>query len=196
MKPVLLHSCCAPCSAAILEAMEKEGIRPVVFYFNPNIAPREEYEKRKGELERHCKALGVEFHEGEYNHEAWLKAVSGLENEPERGRRCEVCFRLRLTAAAEKAKELGIDSFTTSLASSRWKSLTQISAAGREAENITGVTFWDRNWRKGGLQDRRNALLKLYGFYNQTWCGCEFSKRDADRAREAKRASEDARSKS
>ena len=193
MRTVLLHSCCAPCSAAILEAMEKEEIRPVVFFFNPNIAPREEYEKRKAELVRHCKALGVEFHEGEYDHEAWLKAVAGLENEPERGKRCEVCFRLRLKAAAEKAKELGIDSFTTSLASSRWKSLSQVSAAGHEAETTVGVNFWDRNWRKGGLQDRRNALLKLYGFYNQTWCGCEFSKRDADRAREAKRASEDAR---
>ncbi len=158
----------------------KEEYTPVVFFFNPNIAPREEYEKRKTELIHHCKRLNLEFYDADYDHESWLTAVQGLENEPERGKRCEVCFRVRLLAAAQKAKALGIDCFTTSLASSRWKSLEQINAAGKFASEQTGVRFWDRNWRKGGLQERRNELLKLYGFYNQTWCGCEFSKRDME----------------
>ncbi len=180
MKKILLHSCCAPCSAAILECLIKEEYTPVVFFFNPNIAPLAEYEKRKAELVNHCKRLNIEFIDADYEHEAWLNAVKGLENEPERGKRCEVCFRVRLLAAAKKAKALGIDCFTTSLASSRWKDLTQINAAGHFASEATGVRFWDRNWRKGGLQDRRNELLKFYGFYNQTWCGCEFSKRDME----------------
>ena len=113
-------------------------------------------------------------------------AVKGLENEPERGRRCTVCFSVRLRAAAKLAHDRGIARFTTTLASSRWKNLDQVNAAGREAAaQYDDVQYWDKNWRKDGLQDRRNALLKFYGFYNQTWCGCEFSYRDAQ-----KRASE------
>ena len=99
-----------------------------------------------------------------------------MEQEPERGRRCELCFTLRLTAAARKARELGIEWFTTTLASSRWKSLEQINRAGLVAEqSVPGTRFWARNWRKGGLQERRNQLLREYGFYNQQYCGCEFS---------------------
>lgn len=186
MQTVLLHSCCAPCSAAILEWMLARDIEPILYFFNPNIFPRDEYEKRKGELVRHAKRLGVAIMDGDYDHDEWLAAVAGLENEPERGRRCAVCFRIRLTAAAQKCAQLGLETFTTSLASSRWKSLDQVNAAGFAAAARYQVRFWDKNWRKDGLQDRRNALLKEYGFYNQTWCGCEFSKRDADAWREQK----------
>jgi len=177
---VLLHSCCAPCSAAILEWMLGHGIFPTVFFFNPNIAPYDEYEKRKAELLRYCAELAVPVIDGDWDHEAWLEAVAGLENEPERGRRCEVCFSLRLTQTARKCAELGLPRFTTSLASSRWKSLDQVNAAGEAAATRFGVQYWAKNWRKEGLQERRNALLKIKGFYNQTWCGCEFSKRDAE----------------
>ena len=99
-----------------------------------------------------------------------------LENEPERGKRCEACFYYRLAATARKAQELGIPFFATTLASSRWKNLDQINAAGKAAE-LPGVQFWPQNWRKDGLQERRNQLLKEYDFYNQTYCGCEFSMR-------------------
>ena len=186
---VLLHACCAPCSSAIVEWMLQNGVRPTIFYYNPNIFPREEYEIRKQESKRHAEGLGIEWIDGDYDHAEWLQGVCGLEQEPERGRRCEQCFTLRLTAAARKAKELGIEWFATTLASSRWKSLEQIERAGLAAEQTVNaepstlnaqrstlpVHFWARNWRKGGLQERRNQLLREYGFYNQQYCGCEFS---------------------
>lgn len=175
---VLLHACCAPCSSAIVEWMLANGIRPTIFYFNPNIFPLEEYEIRKQESKRHAESLGIRWIDGDYEHNEWLGHVRSLKDEPERGRRCELCFTLRLTATARKAKELGLEWFATTLASSRWKSLEQIERAGLAAEQaVPGTRFWARNWRKGGLQERRNQLLKEYQFYNQQYCGCEFSMR-------------------
>ena len=184
MKKVLLHCCCAPCSSAILEWMLQNDVVPVIYYCNPNIYPLEEYEIRKNEITRYAQQLGIEIFEDEYNHAQWLEQVRGLEQEPERGGRCLVCFKMRLLRAVRKAAELGIDEFTTTLASSRWKSLEQITEAGEWAAsqvNQSGeapiqVHFDARNWRKGGLQQRRNELLKQNGFYNQLYCGCEFSR--------------------
>ena len=179
LSEVLLHACCAPCSSAIVEWMLANGVRPVIYYFNPNIYPSEEYEIRKNESKRHAESLGLRWIDGDYNHEEWRKGVCGLEGEPERGRRCEQCFKLRMIAAAMKAQELNIPYFTTTLASSRWKNLDQINQAGLIAEQaVEGVKFWAQNWRKGGLYERRNQLLKEYRFYNQQYCGCEFSMRD------------------
>ena len=184
MKKVLLHCCCAPCSSAILEWMLQNDVVPVIYYCNPNIYPLEEYEIRKNEITRYAQQLGIEIIEDEYDHGQWLEQVRGLEQEPERGGRCLMCFKMRLLRAARKAAELGIDEFTTTLASSRWKSLEQITEAGEWAAsqvNQSGkapiqVHFDARNWRKGGLQQRRNELLKQNGFYNQQYCGCEFSR--------------------
>ena len=184
MKKVLLHCCCAPCSSAILEWMLQNDVVPVIYYCNPNIYPLEEYEIRKNEITRYAQQLGIEIIEDEYDHGQWLEQVRGFEQEPERGGRCLVCFKMRLLRAARKAAELGIDEFTTTLASSRWKSLEQITEAGEWAAsqvNQSGkapiqVHFDARNWRKGGLQQRRNELLKQNGFYNQLYCGCEFSR--------------------
>ena len=195
---VLLHACCAPCSSAIVEWLQAHGIQPVIYYFNPNIYPEAEYEIRKAESKRHAESLGIEWIappdlplEGrsswEVAHEAWLRDVKGLENEPERGNRCSVCFYHRLKATAEKAAELGIPYFATTLASSRWKNIDQVNAAGLKACQSTKLpnqgeaptpSFWPQNWRKDGLQDRRNELLKQYKFYNQLYCGCEFSCHD------------------
>ena len=190
-KEVLLHACCAPCSSAIVEWLMANGVRPTIYYYNPNIWPREEYEIRKEESKRHAASLGIEWIDDDYNHEVWRECVCGLENEPERGRRCEQCFTLRLMATARKAAELGVKYFATTLASSRWKRLEQIERAGLAAQeyvktqsNLSPLTshpsplFWAQNWRKGGLQERRNQLLKEYGFYNQQYCGCEFSARN------------------
>ena len=183
---VLLHACCAPCSSAIVEWLVQHDVRPTIYYYNPNIWPLEEYEIRKQESKRHAESLGLEWIDGDYDHDAWLEGVCGLEGEPERGRRCEQCFVMRLTATARKAVELDIPYFATTLASSRWKSLDQINRAGLMAEQVVNVQrstfnvqckFWPQNWRKGGLQERRNQLLKEYNFYNQQYCGCEFSKR-------------------
>ena len=178
---VLLHACCAPCSSAIVEWLLAHAVRPTIFYFNPNIWPLEEYEIRKEESKRHAESLSVRWIDGDYDHVEWLRGVCGLEGEPERGRRCEQCFTLRLTEAARMAHKLGITTFATTLASSRWKNLEQINRAGQAAElAVPGTTFWARNWRKGGLQERRNQLLREFGFYNQQYCGCEFSQRGKD----------------
>ncbi|MDR1974423.1 MAG: epoxyqueuosine reductase QueH [Bacteroidales bacterium] len=178
MNKILLHSCCAPCSAAVLEWLLNNNFVPTLFYYNPNIFPKEEYEKRKNELTRHALRLDVEVIDGDYNHEEWLSTVKGLEHLPERSIRCEKCFEIRLNKTAEKTAQLHISQFATTLSSSRWKDLAQISDAGNKAAvKYDNVSFFDRNWRKDGLQQRRNELMKENNFYNQIYCGCEFSVR-------------------
>ncbi|MDR0413767.1 MAG: epoxyqueuosine reductase QueH, partial [Dysgonamonadaceae bacterium] len=149
---LLLHTCCAPCSAAVIEWLLDKNIRPVLFFFNPNIFPAEEYEIRKNELQRYAKTLGLECIDGDYDREKWLHAVAGLENQPERGLRCLECFKLRLLATATLANEKGFKTIATTLASSRWKDTKQIATAGEWAvAPFPGIVFWDRNWRKEGL---------------------------------------------
>lgn len=176
MTKVLLHTCCAPCSSAIIEWMIQNDIRPTIYYCNPNIYPLDEYLKRKDECTRYAKSLGLDIIDDDYDHDNWLCLMKGLENEPERGSRCLECFRMRLKRTAKYAHEHGFDTIATTLASSRWKSLEQIEKAGNEAcEPFDDVTFWAKNWRKGGLQQRRTEIIKKMNFYNQTYCGCEFS---------------------
>ena len=188
MEKVLLHSCCAPCSAAILEWMGQNGYEPTILFYNPNIFPEEEYLKRKNEIVRYAQEIGVAIVDldgselWEQQHAQWLKCTVGLENEPERGGRCLACFRHRLCVAADYAAEHGFPLFTTTLASSRWKNIRQINEAGFYAEEHCGrglTRFWDRNWRKGGLYERRNILARR--FYNQQYCGCEFSLRHSNK---------------
>ncbi len=185
---VLLHTCCAPCSSAIIECLLNHGITPVIYYCNPNIYPAEEYEIRKSECTRYARSLGLEIIDDDYDHGSWLEAVKGLESEPERGGRCLKCFKYRLYRTAQYALDRGIKVITTTLASSRWKSLDQINEAGgwavgkalaeRKAQS-DDLVWWDRNWRKGGLQERRLQIIREYDFYNQLYCGCEFSMRNA-----------------
>ena len=139
---MLLHTCCAPCSSYCLEYLSKY-FEITVYYYNPNIYPVLEYEIRKAESRRHAESLGIRWIDEDEGlrvtgygkaHEAWRCAVTGLENEPERGKRCERCFYVRLLATARKAQELGIPFFATTLASSRWKNLEQINAAGLKAQ--------------------------------------------------------------
>lgn len=175
---VLLHTCCAPCSSAIIECLMQHNVEPVIYYCNPNIFPREEYLIRKDECTRYAKALGLDIIDADYDHEAWRGLMADMEQEPERGGRCLRCFRMRLADTARYAAEKGFSVITTTLASSRWKSLEQINEAGRAAAALyPGVTFWEQNWRKGGLSERRAAIIREYGFYNQQYCGCEFSMR-------------------
>ena len=139
---------------------------------------------RRNEGLRYAHELGLEWVDDEYNHDEWLQYVRGLEQEPERGNRCLQCFRFRLLRAAQYASTHGMKVLTTTLASSRWKSLEQIDAAGRWAcSQVEGVTWWEQNWRRGGLQERRNQIIRDYGFYNQLYCGCEFSFRNGQEAR-------------
>lgn len=175
---VLLHTCCAPCSSAIIECMLKHNITPIIYYSNPNIYPEEEYMIRKNECTRYAQSLGLQIIDDDYDHDTWLQNIKGLECQPERGSRCLECFKLRLRRTARYAHENGIRVITTTLASSRWKSLEQINEAGRYAvEPYDDVCWWDQNWRKGGLSERRIAIIKEYNFYNQQYCGCESSMR-------------------
>ena len=175
---VLLHTCCAPCSSTIIEWLVAHGVRPTVYYCNPNIYPEEEYRIRKDECSRYARSLGLDIVDADYDHEAWRSCVAGLEEEPERGGRCLQCFKMRLLDTARYAHEHGFRVITTTLASSRWKSLDQINEAGRFAvAAYPDVIWWDQNWRKGGLNERRAAIIREYGFYNQQYCGCEFSMR-------------------
>lgn len=176
---VLLHTCCAPCSSAIIEIMLQQGITPTIFYSNSNIFPLEEYLHRKDECTRYAQSLGLEIVDDDYEHADWRSsAAQGLELEPERGARCLACFKYRLLRAARYASAHGFTVLTTTLASSRWKDLSQVDAAGLWAcHQVENVTWWGQNWRKGGLQDRRNQLIKELNFYNQQYCGCEYSLR-------------------
>ena len=177
-KRVLLHTCCAPCSSAIIECLMQHDIRPTIYYCNPNIYPLEEYNIRKNECSRYARSLGLDIVDADYDHEEWRCTVKGLENEPERGGRCLQCFKMRLRDTARYAHENGFTVITTTLASSRWKSLEQINQAGHYAvEPYPDVTWWEQNWRKRGLSERRIAIIKEYNFYNQRYCGCEFSMR-------------------
>lgn len=180
MTTVLLHSCCAPCSAAILEWLHDNNYATTIFFYNPNIFPQEEYLRRKEEIVRYAAQIGVpivDYDDRDWTaeHDGWRKELCHLASEPERGARCLECFRYRLLRTAQYASEHGFECFTTTLASSRWKDLNQIIAAGNWAASQYpgGATFWDRNWRKGGLYERRNELAKQ--FYNQQYCGCEYS---------------------
>ena len=160
---VLLHTCCAPCSSAIIEWVVAHGVRPTGYYCNPNIYPEEEYRIRKDECSRYARSLGLDIVDADYDHEAWRSCVAGLEEEPERGGRCLQCFKMRLLDTARYAHEHGFRVLTTPLASSRWKSLEQINEAGRFAvAAYPAVLGWDHNWRKGGSNERRGALGRGY----------------------------------
>lgn len=181
---VLLHACCAPCSSAVIECLLKSGITPTIYYSNSNIVPRAEYDLRLAECVRYAAAFGIEVVEDVWNHDEWAEAVRGLENEPERGARCLRCFSLRLRHSAEYASAHGFKVLTTTLASSRWKRQEQTDEAGRLACEAVSrerpdapVLWWDQNWRKGGLQERRGEIIREMDFYNQLYCGCEYSMR-------------------
>lgn len=173
---LLLHVCCAPCAGAIVEFLCENRCKPVLFFSNSNIDTEQEFNKRLSEVRRYASFYGLEVVCDPYDHSAWLEAVRGLENEPERGRRCSACFLYRLQRSAAFAAERGLKAVTTTLASSRWKSLQMVDEAGRQA--CREVEWWGRNWRKDGLQERRSAIIRQWEFYNQTYCGCEFSRHE------------------
>lgn len=173
---IALHSCCAPCTTAIAECLLHNGIRPTIFFFNPNIYPEQEYARRKIECMRYADRLGIEFVDADYDHATWRTAIAGLEEQPERRARCLRCFEVRLLATAQFTARQGLSVFATTLAASRWKRIEQVQEAGLLAQQqVHGISFWAQNWRKGGLQARREQLIAELGLYNQGYCGCEFS---------------------
>ncbi|MGB2579619.1 hypothetical protein AAIR98_001538 [Elusimicrobium simillimum] len=177
MPKTLLLSCCAPCSCAVIESLYKDNKDFTVLFYNPNIMPQTEYEKRKQENMRLCQKYSVPFIDLDYDNGAWLEYIKGLENEPERGERCRKCFRYRLARAAAYAKANGFDTFTSVLGVSKYKNLEDVNMIAAEIAAELGVPYDNTNWRKNGLEERRRALVKEDNIYNQTYCGCEFSRR-------------------
>jgi hypothetical protein len=171
---LLLHVCCGPCSTEVIERLAAENDL-VLFFFNPNIFPREEHDRRLAEAERHALAHGHRFVRGEWDHAGWLAAVTGLEGEPEGKKRCAACFAHRLEAAAGKARDEGAASFTTTLTISPHKNAAAVNAAGEAAGRNAGVHFLAADFKKkdGFLKSCR--LAKEAGMYRQDYCGCEYS---------------------
>ncbi|MGB3611735.1 MAG: epoxyqueuosine reductase QueH [Cellvibrio sp.] len=185
-KKVLLHSCCAPCSGEVMEAMLASGIDYTIFFYNPNIHPRKEYELRKNENIRFAEKYKVPFIDADYDRDNWFARAKGMENEPERGIRCTMCFDMRFERTALYAHENGFPVITSSLGISRWKNMQQINDCGhRAAANYPELMYWDFNWRKGGGSSRMIEISKRENFYQQEYCGCVYSLRDTNEHRVA-----------
>ena len=179
---LLLHSCCGPCSTAVIERLIGT-YNITVFFYNPNIDDPEEYKKR---LETQIEFINkinetniygdkVEFLEGEYDPEIYYDVARGLENEKEGGARCTECFRLRLERTAVKAKTHGFDTFATTLTVSPYKNYNLITEIGREMAFKYGLSYLDMDFKKKDGYRRSVELSKIYGLYRQHYCGCNFS---------------------
>ncbi len=177
---LLLHSCCAPCSSAVLELLSSR-FRIIDYFYDPNIEPEEEYRLRAEELRRLTEEMPfrypVRFLEGPYDPERFREAAKGLEDCPERGERCRRCFELRLRRAAEMAKELSCDLFATTLTISPLKDPDVINTVGEEAAAACGVRYLPSDFKKKDGYKRSLELSREYGLYRQNYCGCLFSRR-------------------
>lgn len=176
---LLLHSCCAPCSSYCLEYLSKY-FQITVFYYNPNITDREEYDTRVREQERLIQQLPakhpIRFVEGAYAPELFYQVVKGLEKEPEGGARCKECFRLRLEESARLCKECGFDYFTTTLTISPLKNAPLLNELGEQLAEQYGVAFLNSDFKKKNGYKRSTELSAEYGLYRQDYCGCIYSK--------------------
>lgn len=181
---LLLHSCCAPCAGELMEAFVESGINYTIFFYNPNIHPEKEYLIRKEENIRFAQKHGVPFVDADYDTDNWFARAKGMENSPERGERCTMCFDMRFERTALYAVEHGFSVMTSSLGISRWKDMNQINGSGaRAVAPYEGLVYWDYNWRKGGGSQRMIEISKREQFYQQEYCGCVYSLRDTNRHR-------------
>lgn len=183
-KKLLLHSCCAPCAGDIMEHLVESSIDFAIYFYNPNIHPQKEYEIRKQENIRFAQKHNIPFIDADYDTENWFERAKGMENEPERGIRCTMCFDMRFMRTALYAHEHGFDVISSSLGISRWKNMQQINDCGeRAAQPYPELIYWTYNWRKQGGSSRMIELSKRENFYQQEYCGCVYSLRDTNRWR-------------
>jgi len=177
---LLLHSCCGPCSAPVLEYLT-QYFDVTLFWYNPNIWPQEEFDLRLEEQQKLIRAMGLEKQVRVVcrprNSEAWYRATEGLEHEPEGGTRCTECFRLRLREAAAYAAENGFDCYCSTLTLSRHKDPLRINALGEQFEEEFGIPWLPSEFKKRGRELRSKQLCEQYGIYRQDYCGCEYSAR-------------------
>ncbi len=187
---LLLHACCAPCSSAVLEYLSR-FFAITLLYYNPNIAPYEEYEKRETELRRLVREMDVvhpvQLLPCSYDGQAYCQAVEGLEGEPEGGKRCTACFRLRLEYTARQAAKLHFDYFTTTLSISPLKNARLLNQLGEEMGEKYGVAHLPSDFKKKDGYKRSVELSKVYGLYRQDYCGCVFSKAQRQREKEERK---------
>lgn len=186
---LLLHACCAPCSSYVLEFLSSHFFIEL-FYYNPNISPKAEFEKRREELERLAREMPLKGRvtqlPSEYDGEAFSKLVLGLEAEPEGGTRCFRCYRLRLEAAAKAAKANACDYFTTTLSISPLKNAAALNEIGEEVGEKWGVPYLPSDFKKKNGYKRSIELSKEYGLYRQDYCGCIYSREESRRRKEVK----------
>ena len=171
---ILIHACCGICSGYPISLLKEMGYSPVVYFCNPNIDTEDEFNKRLAAQKIVCMYHWVDLVVDDYNHEEYLQKIKGLENAPERGARCVECIRLRLQKTAQKARELGIKQFTTSLPISPHKNFEMISELGNELAGDLEFVAIDFKKKDGFL--KTNKLSKELGIYRQNYCGCEFAK--------------------
>ncbi len=161
--------------------MVTSGINLTIFFYNPNIHPRKEYELRKNENIRFVEKLGIDFIDADYDVQNWFARAKGMEYEPERGIRCSMCFDMRFIRTALYAYENNFKVITSSLGISRWKDMQQINESGiKAASYYPGITYWIYNWRKDGGSARMYEIAKEKEFYKQEYCGCIYSLRDTN----------------
>ncbi|WP_288453790.1 epoxyqueuosine reductase QueH [uncultured Acinetobacter sp.] len=181
---LLLHSCCAPCSGEVMETLIESEIDFSIFFYNPNIHPVKEYLLRKEENIRFAEKYNIEFIDCDYDTDNWFARAKGMENEPEKGIRCTMCFDMRFERTALYAYEHGFRLISSSLGISRWKDMQQINGCGiRAATHYPEIEYWDYNWRKNGGAHRMIEISKREEFYQQEYCGCVYSLRDTNRWR-------------
>jgi predicted adenine nucleotide alpha hydrolase (AANH) superfamily ATPase len=188
VKRVLLHSCCAPCSGAMIEEMSASELvtEVVVFFYNPNIHPRKEYEIRKEENKRYCERINVPFIDCDYDVHEWYERMKGMEYDPERGHRCTECFDMRMERTAFYAHEHGFDGIATTNATSRWKDVAQVDESGhRAADKYNGIKYWAYDWQSDEMTLRKYQIAVERRFYKQEYCGCSYSLRDSNDWRKA-----------
>ena len=176
---LLLHSCCAPCSSSVISVLSR-SFSITVFYFNPNIYPPREYEKRRAEQQRFLTLIShdnpIGFIDGDYDTVLFENYIRGLENCPEGGERCQRCFRLRFSATAAKARETGFSLIASTLSVSPKKNSVDINRIGAECAEESGVEWLFGDFKKKGGFEKSVALSKHYSLYRQNYCGCRFSK--------------------
>ena len=186
---LFLHSCCAPCSSYVLEYLS-EFFAITDFYYNPNIEPQEEYQRRAAELERLISRMQprhpITFLEGSYDPAIFHEMAKGMEELPEGGERCFRCYELRMREAARLASEGGFDYFTTTLSISPLKDAERLNSIGEMLAEEYGVKYLPSDFKKRDGYKRSIELSREYGLYRQDFCGCRFSKKEAEERRKAR----------
>jgi len=174
IKPkLLLHTCCAPCGAFVFKCLKNYHL--TCYWYNPNIWPREEYERRKQECKKYCEKNKINFIEEEYEAQTWNDMVQGLEKEPEKGKRCDICFQMRLEKTACFAKENDFDIFATTLTISPHKNSKKINEIGNKIAKKLKIKFYEADWKKNDGFKKSCEISKQEGFYRQNYCGCQYS---------------------